>query len=135
MHYGMPHQEQGSPVPPSVTPSFSVVSGYQPSTVADSVFGGGHSGRARMAEVLARICQEVGTIGPPDVSIPEALREANESLGITPKGSTASQVKRLVAELDIEGLPGWTSPRTTPQEGASGASEFHMVSSVAEDTA
>ena len=45
------------PAPPSNAPSFSVVS-----SVADSVFGGGASRRARIAEVLNIICQEIGTI-------------------------------------------------------------------------
>ena len=44
------------PAPPSNAPSFSVVS-----SVADSVFGGS-SRRARIAEVLNIICQEIGTI-------------------------------------------------------------------------
>ena len=39
------------PAPPSNAPSFSVVS-----SVADSVFGGGASRRARIAEVLNIIC-------------------------------------------------------------------------------
>ena len=41
------------PAPASNAPSFSVVS-----SVADSVFGGGASRRARIAEVLNIICQE-----------------------------------------------------------------------------
>ena len=45
------------PAPASNAPSFSVVS-----SVADSVFGGGASRRARIAEVLNIICQEIGTI-------------------------------------------------------------------------
>ena len=45
------------PAPPSNAPSFSVVS-----SVADSVFGGGASRRARIAEGLNIICQEIGTI-------------------------------------------------------------------------
>ena len=44
------------PAPASNAPSFSVVS-----SVADSVFGGA-SRRARIAEVLNIICQEIGTI-------------------------------------------------------------------------
>ena len=47
------------PAPASNAPSFSVVS-----SVADSVFGGGASRRARIAEVLNIICQEIGTISP-----------------------------------------------------------------------
>ena len=45
------------PAPPSNAPSFSFVS-----SVADSVLGGGASRRARIAEVLNIICQEIGTI-------------------------------------------------------------------------
>ena len=45
------------PAPASNAPSFSVVS-----SVADYVFGGGASRRARIAEVLNIICQEIGTI-------------------------------------------------------------------------
>ena len=45
------------PAPASNAPSFSVVS-----SVADSVFGGGASRRARIAEGLNIICQEIGTI-------------------------------------------------------------------------
>ena len=45
------------PAPASNAPSFSVVS-----SVADSVLGGGASRRARIAEVLNIICQEIGTI-------------------------------------------------------------------------
>ena len=45
------------PAPASNAPSFSVVS-----SVADSVFGGGASRRAHIAEVLNIICQEIGTI-------------------------------------------------------------------------
>ena len=44
------------PAPASNAPSFSVVS-----SVADSVFGGA-SRRARIAEMLNIICQEIGTI-------------------------------------------------------------------------
>lgn len=123
---GWPHESSFLTPAPSVTPSFSVVSGYQPSSTADSTFGGGPSGRARMAEVLSRVCQEVGTLGPPDVSIPEALAAANEALGISPMGSTASQVKVLVAELEIEGLPGWT-PRRPASHPPSQDGDFEVV--------
>ena len=56
------------PAPASNAPSFSVVS-----SVADSVFGGGASRRARIAEVLNIICQEISarsrSSAPPDVSM------------------------------------------------------------------
>ena len=45
------------PAPASTAPSSSVAS-----SVADSVFGGGASRRARIAEMLNIICQEIGTI-------------------------------------------------------------------------
>ena len=55
------------PAPASNAPSFSVVS-----SVADSVFGGGASRRARIAEVLNIICQgsaRYRSSAPPDVSM------------------------------------------------------------------
>lgn len=107
--HGRSQAASGVPPPPpaSVVPAASIAPGGSFVNVTAPPSEAGFSRGRTMQEVLIMICQELGLQAPPDVSLKDALNEANDVYGLTPQGSMKAQLQALVTEtgLDVTGWP------------------------------
>jgi hypothetical protein len=86
----------------------SFVSAIPPYGVAVSTTQGssGSGSSTPMLAVVIMVCRELGLTAPPETDLNTAVKEANESMGITPSGNKKEQVQKLVSELGLQ-VAGW----------------------------
>ena len=106
--HGRSQAASGVPPPPpaSVVPAASIAPGGSFVNVTAPPSEAGFSRGRTMQEVLIMICQELGLQAPPDVSLKDALNEANDLLDVTPQGSIKAQLQALVTEIGLD-VTGW----------------------------
>ena len=104
--HGRSQAASGVPPPPpaSVAPAASIAPDGSFVNVTAPPSEAGFSRGRTMQEVMIMICQELGL--QTDAPLRDALREANDHLGVTPQGSVKVQLQTLVTELGLE-VTGW----------------------------